>query len=347
MMLFNVRLFSKIFYAIGLLFAVILMGTLGYYFLGDERWTLLDSFYMTIISISTVGFQEVHPLTPTGRLFTAMLIITSFGTFAYAISAITSYLVGGEYKIYFREYKVNKELNKLDNHVIVCGYGRVGKQAVADLRAYKQRFVILESNEDVIEKAQTADKDILFLHADATVDETLIRAGISRAKALITTMPSDSDNLFVVLSAAELNRKLKIISRAEKVSSVKKIKIAGAYNVIMPDRVGGSHMAQLVVTPDVMEFLDHISVQGEADCNLEEISFADLPEDYKYKTIQELDARKLTGCNIIGFRTASGEYIINPSPETKIGPNSMLFVLGNPSQIKKLNEIFGITLLNS
>ena len=340
-MLFNFKLFSKIFYAISILALIILMGTLGFYFI-EPQYNILDSFYMTIITISTVGFQEVHPLSPEGRLFASFLIITSFGTFAYAISAITSYLVGGEYKIYFKQYRLNKQLEKLSGHVILCGFGRVGKQAAADLRAYDQSFVIVENNEGVIERNRIQDERLIFLNDDATMDDTLKLAGIDRARALITTLPSDADNLFVVLTARELNSRIKIISRAEKVSSVKKVKIAGANNVIMPDRVGGSHMAQLVVTPDVVEFLDHISVQGEAEVNLEEISFNELPEDFKYKTIQELGARQLTGCNIIGFKSSDGEYMINPAPDTKVLPNSKLFVLGNPDQIKKLNQIFGV-----
>lgn len=340
-MLFNFRLFAKVFYAALLLALIIFAGTVGFY-LFEEDFTILDAFYQTIITVSTVGFQEVHPLSDAGRIFTAFLIITSFGTFAYAISAITSYLVGGEYKVYFKQYKVNKELEKLDGHVILCGYGRVGKQAAADLSAYNRDFVIIETDEKMIENQKMDGNEFLFMNGDATTDETLIRAGINRATALITTLPSDSDNLFVVLSAREINPDLRIISRASKPGSVRKVRIAGADNVIMPDRVGGSHMAQLVITPDVVEFLDNISVQGSADINLEEITFNDLPEGFKYQTIEELNARKMTGCNIIGFRKPDGEYIINPPAETAMIPNSKLFVLGSPEQIKQLNSILGI-----
>ncbi len=345
-MLFNFRLFAKVFYAGSLLLLIVLIGTIGFYVI-QEDYTLLDAFYMTVITVSTVGFQEVgqEGLTNAGRLFTAFLIITSFGTFAYAVSAITSYLVGGEYKRYFKEYRLSKTLKNLDKHVILCGLGRVGKQAALDLAAHGQKVIVLEQSEEIVERFSTDYEEFAFMEADATQDETLVKAGIHNACALITTLPKDADNLFVVLSARALNPNLTIISRASSPSSLKKLRIAGADNVIMPDRVGGAHMASLVTTPDVMEFLDNIRVEGMNDVNLEEISFSELPEDFQYKSIKELNARQITGCNIIGFRNADGEYLINPSPETKVVPDSKLFVLGTPNQIKKLNDILGVSIV--
>jgi voltage-gated potassium channel len=337
--LFNFRLFSRVLYAIAILGLIIVIGTVGYMVV--EGWGLLDSFFMTIITVSTVGFHEVQPLSDLGQIFTAFLIITSFGTFAYAISAITTYLVGGEYKKYFIEYKLNKELEKLENHVIVCGYGRVGKQAVVELKAYGQQFLVVEQNPALIEK-HSGDQDVVFLEGDATAEDLLEKAGIDGAKAIIVTLPKDADNLFAVLTARELNPKLKIISRASSRSSINKLKFAGADNVIMPDGIGGAHMASLVITPDVIEFLDHISIHGDTDINLEEISFSKLPPDFQYKTIGELNARKITGCNIIGYKTAGGDYVINPSPDLEVIPNSKLFVLGSPNQIQSLNKILGV-----
>ena len=333
-MFINFKLFSKIFYAFSILLLIIFTGTVGYTLV--EGWTLFESFYMTIITISTVGFQEVHSLSNGGRLFTALLIITSFGTFAYAISAITSYLMGGEYKKYFIQYRLEREISKLKNHVIVCGFGRVGSQAGRVLTMHKRDFIILEKDE-ALEESIRIEHKFLVKQADATNDEHLKSVGIEHAKALITTLPKDADNLFVVLTAKELNPNLIIISRASNASSVKKLKIAGANNVIMPDILGGSHMASLVVTPDVMEFLDHISIQGQAEANLEEISFSELPANFKYSTIGALSVEELQGCNIIGLKNARGEYIINPHADTEITPNLKLFVLGSPQQISKLN----------
>jgi len=177
------------------------------------------------------------------------------------------------------------------------------------------------------------------LSGDSTQDETLLKAGILRAKALITTLPVDADNMFIVLTARNLNPKLSIISRASDDGSDTKIKIAGADNVIMPDKVGGAHMASLVMKPDVMEFIDHVTAQGGDNNNLEEITFNNLPEHLRNKTLKDLEIRNKSGANIIGFKTGDGSYIINPSADTQIIPEAKIFVLGTPDQIKKLKEI--------
>lgn len=340
-MLLNFRLFRKVYVALLVLMLIILTGTIGFILIED--YTLLEAFYMTIITVSTVGFSEVRELSDMGRLFTSVLIITSFGTFAFAVTSITKYLVGGEYKQYFKDYRVNKEINKLSNHVILCGFGRNGRQAANTLIAHKQKFVIIENNPEIIEHIRL-NKDLLYIVGDATSEEHIKLAGIERAKALITTLPKDSDNLFVVLTARELCKKLSIISRASEDSSDRKLRIAGANNVIMPDKVGGQHMASLVMNPDVIEFLDHISIEGKHEINLEEIRFENIPEEYQFKTIRELNSKYSTGCLIIGFKTPNSDYIINPSPDTELIRGSKLFVLGKPSQIKHLNQIFGVNL---
>lgn len=337
-MLFNFQYFKKVYAAFFILFLIVITGTMG--FMLVEDYTFSEAFYMTIITVSTVGFSEVRELSSAGRLFTSLLIITSFGTFAFAVTSITKYLAGGEYKTYFRDYKVNKEIMKISNHVIICGFGRNGRQAVKTLEAHKTPYIIIENDTALIELLKTENK--LYVEGDATVEENLIIAGIDKAKALITTLPKDSDNLFVVLTAREMNRNLSIISRASEDSSEKKLRIAGANNVIMPDMVGGQHMASLVVTPDVVEFLDNISIQGKAEINLEEITFDHLPDDFKGRTIRELNSRYTTGCSIIGFKTPEGEYIINPSPDLELINGIKLFVLGNPEQIKALNRIFNV-----
>ena len=195
-----------------------------------EGWTFFESFYMTITTVSTVGFGELKPLSSTGQFFTAILIVMSFGTFAYALTSISKYLLEGEYRIYFKDYQMNTEVEKLEGHVIVCGHGRVGTQAVSELIAHDKEYVIIEQSKELLDGFR-ANKQHLFLEGDATSDDILLKAQIENAQALITTLPSDADNLFVVLSAKELNPKLKIISRASKASSVKKLKIAGASNV--------------------------------------------------------------------------------------------------------------------
>lgn len=331
--------FSRLYYFMFLLLFVIVGGTLGY--MSIEGWSLIDSLYMTIITVSTVGFGEVDTLSTSGKLFTASLIIFSLGIFAYAIGAITTYIVGGEYKKYLKEYKMLKQLKQMSNHVIVCGFGRVGKQVAEDLRAMGKEFVILESDEHTAELCENEGFNVL--RGDGTDDENLIAASIKDASAVITCLPKDADNLYVVLAAREFRNDAIIVSRASNPAAVSKLKMAGASNVIMPGSVGGSHMASLIAHPDVIEFLDIIRVKGYQGANVESISYDELPKEFRDKTIEELEARRITGATIIGFRPADGEYIINPPLETRVGPGSKLFVLGNTEQIEKFTNYFQLS----
>lgn len=312
------------------------IGTLGYIFI--EGYGLLDAFYMTVITVATVGYEEVHPLSDAGRIFTSFLIITSFGTFAYAVSSITRFVVDGEFNNLFKLQKLNAAVERLSDHIIICGYGRNGRQAAQVLKKHNKRFVVVEKNPKITDSLNHKFQD-LVLTGDSTQDEILIKAGILKAKALITTLPVDADNMFIVLTARNLNPKLTIISRASDDGSDVKIKIAGADNVIMPDKVGGAHMASLVMKPDVMEFIDYVTAQGGDNNNLEEITFENIPEHLKNKTLKDLEIRNKSGANIIGFKTAMGEYVINPSADTRIIPQAKIFVLGTPDQIKKLKEL--------
>lgn len=339
MILANFKIFSRVFFSLALLLSIVLIGSVGFMFL--EEYTFLEAFYMTIITISTVGYKEVRPLSDTGMIFTSVLILTSIGTFTYTISAITTYFVAGEYKDKFKAAKLEKTISSMQGHVIVCGFGRVGDMAVRELIDHNHKVVIVESNEDKI-RILDENPHLIYIRGNATIDDNLVKAGIMNAASIITTLPDDADNLYVVLTARELNPKMTIISRASKTPSVKKLRIAGADNVIMPDKVGGAHMASLVTTPDVMDFLDHIRIQGGTDINLEEVTFSDLPGDFQFQTLGELDVRNRIGVNIIGFKVNNGEYVINPGPDTRIVPNSKLFVLGNRDQIKLLNRIFGL-----
>jgi voltage-gated potassium channel len=332
----NFKHFKKIYYALSLLIIIILIGVFGFKII--EEYSLGEAFYMTIITISTVGFNEVRPLSSEGRVFTAFLIIFSFGTFAYAVTSITFYVLGGEFKRYFKDLRVNKKVDKISNHTIICGYGRNGKQAVAELHAHHKEYVLVEQDQAILEILRETH-EIPFIEGDATLDKTLERAGISRAKALITTLPKDADNMFVVLTAREMNPNLLIITRASEENSDKKLRRAGADNVIMPDKIGGAHMASLVIKPDVIEFMDYVMGQGADSNNLEEITFENLPQEFQNKTIRELGIRDKSGANIVGFRTPEGEYIINPSPDTIIMPKAKIFVLGTENQITAFRDI--------
>ncbi len=321
-----------------LFFIISLMGigVVGYMLIDD--YSFLDALYMTVITITTVGFGEVQPIGIEGKIFTIFLILTSITVFGYTISVFTEYIASGQLFDRIKHKKVEKKIGTLKGHTIVCGYGRNGNKAINKLLSYSQKVVVVEKDKELIQEID--QNKILNVEGDATLDEVLIKAGIERASNLITALPSDADNLFVVLTASQLNRNIRIISRASSETSYQKLKIAGANNVIMPDKLGGEHMASLVVTPDVIEFVDRLTVELETTANLEEISVDDLPEKYLNKTILDLDLRKQTGCTVIGYKTPNRDYIINPEATMELLPHAQLIVLGRPEQILKLRQLF-------
>lgn len=327
---------SKLYKALFLFLAVVIIGVLGYMFISGN--TFVDALYMTVITITTVGYGTLHELNDTEKLFTVFLILMSVTTLGYAISVLTEYIVSGELFERLKFNKVQKKIQQLEKHTIVCGYGRNGKQAVIKLTKYKKPLVIIENREEMIQEIE--DHNFLYIKGDATKDEVLEKAGIISAESLITTLPSDADNLYVVLSSKQLNKKLVIVSRATDDSSESKLRIAGADNIIMPDKLGGDHMASLLVTPDIVEFVDKLAVETENATNLKEIDVDDLPEEYKLKSIKDLDFRKTTGCTVIGYKTPDNKYIINPEADLQLVPQSKLIVLGRTEQIAKLNRLF-------
>lgn len=327
---------SKLYKAIFFLISILTIGVVGYMVLSD--FSFIDAIYMTVITISTVGFRELHPMNTEEKVFTIFLILTSLSLFGYAVSSFTEALASGEFFKQLKRKKVQQKIDKLKKHTIVCGYGRNGMQAITKLKSYQKEFVVVEKDKDHISFLE--EEGILYIEGDATTDEVLLKAGIEKADNLITALPSDADNLFVVLTASQLNKNCRIISRASNESSFSKLKIAGATNVIMPDKLGGAHMASLVVTPDVIEFVDRLTIDGDTNANLEEVAVNDLPKEYLGKTIFDLDLRKKTGCSVIGYKTSDGNYIINPEASIKLLADSGLIVLGKPEQIVKLRKLF-------
>lgn len=334
--------YTNFYFAMALLATAIAIGIAGYMLI--EGYSFIEALFMTIITISTVGYKEVAPLSTMGMWFTNFLIIFSFGIFVYAISTFARFAIEGVFRNYFRDRQINRKVKKLENHVIICGYGRNGKQAAIDLMAHRIPFIVIDNDPGVIEQIQ--DNDVLFIEGDSTQDEVLSRAQISRARALIATLPVDADNLFVVLTAKEMNPDLKIISRASDEHSDKKLKRAGASNVIMPDRVGGQRMAKLVIQPDIVEFVEYIMLQGPDTVAIEEVSCENLAGCFDGKTIRELDLRNESGANIIGLRKKDKTYVINPSPDETLTRDVKIFALGNATQIKRLKALITIGKVN-
>jgi len=321
---------------VGVLVSLIVIGTVGYHLI--EGWEIIDCLYMTIITIATVGFKEVGPLSTGGKIFTMGLIVTSLGSLAYVGTSIARFVFDGDLANYIKTYRVDKKIAKLKNHVIIVGYGRNGEQAAVELADHGVEFVIVDRRDNVISRVR-GNRELLYIKGDATHEEVLEQAGIYDARALIATTPNDADNVFVVLTARSMNPGLTVISRASEIGSQMKLKRAGATNVIMPERIGGQRMAKLVHQPDVVEFLEYVLLQKTKDVSLEEISCRNLAQQYVGKSIFDLQIRAISGANVIGIKTGGARYIFNPDPKMIVSRNDHLFVLANPGQIKKLKEM--------
>ena len=317
-----------------ILHAIIITGILG--FVVIEKYNFLDAFYMTTITVTTTGFKEVKPLSDAGKLFTMFLLIASWASFAFAITRITQFVTSGEINKYFKTRRIMKAIDKLSGHVIICGFGRNGQQAALTLKIHNVPFVILEKNEERMGRISADHPTLIFLLGDATEDEVLKRAGIENARALITALPEDADNVFIVLSARAMNNTIQIISRASDYSSILKLKKAGANNVIMPDRIGGTHMATLVSKPDVVEFIDFLSGEEGEPIHIESVAYEHLPDEVKDKSLKDVMNWQKTGVNCIGIKNAEGKFLINPPDEIVIEKGMRVIVLGTKRQIDEM-----------
>lgn len=322
---------------ISMVVLIVLAGTIGYMII--EGYSIVDALYMTVITMATVGFREVAELGVIGKIFTILLILSSFGIFGYVVTMVSRFIVEGVFTHYYKDNKVKKSIDRLKDHVIVCGYGRNGKQAASDLKDHNKDFLIIEKDPEIIDYLRRGT-NYLYIEGDATHEDILELANIKEARALITTLPADADNLFVVLTAKQIKSEMLIISRASDDNSDVKLKRAGASNVIMPDKIGGTRMARLVVDPDVVEFVDTVLMQPYSrGVKLEEISCKSLAKCFENKTIRELDIHKRTGANIIGLKNKENLYVLNPPASTILDSEDQLFVLGSKDDIESLKDL--------
>lgn len=331
--------FLKLLQPFIIFFVIIVTGLVGY--MTIERFTFSEALYMTTITITTTGFSEVRPLSEEGRLFTTILLFFSWAAFAFILTRITQYIISGEINKFFKNRKIMSALSKLSGHVVICGFGRNGQQAAHTLRVHGQPFVVIEREEDIMADESGEYPDLIYVIGDSTDDDVLTRAGVQRAKALITTLPEDADNVFIVLSARDLNPKIQVISRASHSSSVLKLKKAGADSVIMPDRIGGTHMATLVSKPDIIEFIDYLSGEEGEAISMESVGYSQLPRDLRDRSLADIMRWKKTGVNCIGIKTTDGKFVINPPEQILITSGMKVIVLGTRQQIEEMKENIG------
>lgn len=306
-------------------------GTVGYIRL--EGWPLVDAFYMTVITISTVGFGEIRAMSNVGRLFTSILIVMGVGAAAYTFSSVADYIVAGELRGVLRRQRMENRIRKLENHYIVCGYGRVGTQVAQELAHSHVETVLIDLINERFEELEAAG--IITVVGDASADAVLLQAGIERASGLCSCLPEDADNVFVTLTARTLNPKLTIIARANTQENERKLRIAGADHVINPYSISGHRMARQLMHPNVVEFMDVVMRRGQVEMLIEEIRVS-ADSRVKEKSIAECNIRQRTGANILAVRRPGGKTFTSMGGEFVLMAGDLLIALGTPDQLESL-----------
>lgn len=318
-----------------LLLLVLVTGTAGYVLV--EGWSVLDALYMTVITVTTIGYKEVHDLDVAGRIFTICIALVGVGTAAYGLSSFVSLIVSGEFTAVLRGQQMQHELNTLRDHIIICGGGKTGLGALQELLASDERVIVVEKDAAVCEALW--QRNLSALNDDATQQSALEKARVQFAKGLITTLPNDADNVFVTLTARELAPNLVIVTRAAQQTNESKLLRAGANRIVRVDEVGGQHMANIMLRPEAIRFIDKLTGINNRTVGLREIDI--MPGcDWEGKTLAQQEIRQKTALNIVAIRRAGGELLINPGPHTLMHAGDVLIVFGDVATADEINTRF-------
>ena len=317
-----------------LLFAVVtLIGACGYWLLEDM--TPLQALYMAVITVTTVGLGEVRPLHGYGQVFTIFLIIFGVGAFTYFATTVANYMIAGEIKGFLERRRMQNQIEQLQNHYIICGFGRMGEQVAREFRRENAPLVIVERSRDVVERITRAG--YLVLHGDAENDEVLKRAGVEKARGLVAVLDADADNLMVTLSARTLNEGLFIVARTNSEMSQSKLIAAGANRVLFPHGLGGRRIAQMALRPTVVEFLELVMHDEELELCLEEVTVA-IGSELDGIAVYGAKIRHTTGANIVAVRQRTGRLLAAPTPDTILHAGDIVLALGTRAHLEALRE---------
>jgi len=314
---------------------ILIIGTLGYILI--EKWSFLDAIYMTIITLATVGFGETHPLSPAGRIFTIFLILSGLGILMFVIESGISFLLEGEFGNVVRRKKMEKQIQSLRNHYIICASGETGEYVIEEFVKTNQNIVVVTTDKKLEENLSKNNIPVIF--DNPAEDEVLEKAGVKSAKGLVSVLEDDKDNLFVVLTARSLNSNLKIVTRSVDKNSVAKFKNAGADEVVLTDLIGGMRIASAMLRPAVVNFLDQMLYQSGEPLRLEE-AVVSASSPLKDKSLSESNISEKTGLMVVAIKEKNtGKYIYNPKANYKLCDGDTLIVIGNSEQVKKLRSL--------
>lgn len=317
-----------------LLAIIIAFGTFGYHMV--EGMSYFDAFYMTLITISTVGFSEIKPLSPGGRAITVVIIVMGISTLTYSLGQVLKIFVEGELLRILGRRKLENRIQALKNHYIVCGYGRIGEVICRELGRDKTPFVVIE--QDPAKLGQMEKAGLLYLEMDATSEEALVKAGIERARGLVTAVTSDADNVFITLTARGLRNDLFVLSRASDQKNEDKLLRAGATRVVCPYLIGGRRMAQQVTRPTVIDFIDTAMVERDMGLRMEEeVIGAGSP--LAGRSLVESRLRQEYGVIVVAIKPCSGEMIFNPLPTQKLNAGDVIVLLGKRDELNRLHRV--------
>ncbi len=313
---------------------VLALGTAGFATIAD--YPLFDAFYMTLMTITTVGYAEIHPLTHAGRVFNSFVIFFGVSTMFLAVGATTQTIIELELSQYFLKRRVRRMIDKLDDHFIICGFGRVGRGAANELQRAGVPFIVIDNHDDQVERAMKSG--MLAVLGDASRDENLRDLGISRAKGLIATLSTDADNLFLILSAKGLNPKLIISARVSEEGSEQKFRRAGADSVFAPYDITGTRLAQAILRPHVATFLDFTTMGMGLNVSLEQVRVSE-GSDCVAKSLGEIQLRRQVGVIVLAIRKAEGTMLFNPDADAQIAAGDFLIAMGDAGQLRQLEEL--------
>ncbi len=321
---------------------IIVIGTVGYVSIEDWPWG--DSLYMTVITVTAVGYNEIHPLSPPGRAFTGLILFGGLTGLGLWFAFLTSFIVELDLARVFRRRRVLKEVRKMKNHVIVCGAGRTGNQVIEELLMAGETFVVIERDRQIIQRLEESLPDVTVIEGDATVDHNLEEAGIQEARGLIACLSQDTDNLFVCLSARDLRRDLEIVARAYEEETVPKLYRAGANHVVSPNASGAIRMASYMLRPVVVSFLDVATRSPDLTLRMEQERVTE-SSPLAGKNLADIKLPQYTGLIVIGLRKKNPSdadedftFVFNPQADTRLDPGDIMIVLGKPEQIDKLRK---------
>lgn len=315
---------------------VITYGTVGYVLI--EKWNFFDALYMTIITLTTVGYHEVHDLSQTGRAFSMVLMLSGVGTMFYMFGVGAKVLLEGEIREVLGRKRLSKKIENLKNHYIICGFGRMGSIICNEMRQSRVPLVVIERDPEVV---ALMDADILSLQGDATQDGVLKESGIERARGLISVLSSDADNLYVVLSARGLNPKLRIVARASEEGAEQKLLRAGADNVVSPYYIGGLRIAHTLLKPTVVDFIEFATRSENLELQMEEIKVKESSHIID-RSLDQCGIRKDMGVIVVAIKRESGKMEFNPTSTSIIKQGDTLVAMGEANQLKALEDLVGV-----